>query len=61
FLLQGFPPNFRLPNIADSKLYHQAGNSVTVPVVERIATNMRAALLGEATPGRNTLATYIIR
>jgi len=40
FMLQGFPKTFKLPNLADSKLYHQAGNSVTVPVVKRIAENI---------------------
>lgn len=40
FMLQGFPDNFKLPNISDSELYHQAGNSVTVPVVQRIAENI---------------------
>jgi len=45
FLLQGFPKNFKLPNLADSKLYHQAGNSVTVPVIRRIAEKMRLVLL----------------
>jgi len=45
FLLQGFPENFKLPNLADSKLYHQAGNSVTVPVIQRIAEEMKRALL----------------
>ena len=44
FLLQGFPENFKLPKIADSHLYHQAGNSVTVPVVQRIAKNMMTVL-----------------
>jgi len=47
FLLQGFPKNFKLPkNLADSKLYHQAGNSVVVPVIQRIAENMRIILEG---------------
>ena len=40
FLLQGFPKSFKLPDLADSKLYHQAGNSVTVPVIQRIAESM---------------------
>jgi len=44
FLLQGFPESFKLPQIADSKLYKQAGNSVTVPVVQRIAKNMMKVL-----------------
>jgi len=41
---QGFPKNFTLPNIANSHLYHQFGNSVTVPLISRIATQMTAAL-----------------
>jgi len=41
FLLQGFPKSFKLPELADTKLYHQAGNSVTVPVIERIAKNIK--------------------
>jgi len=45
FLLQGFPKNFKLPkNLADSKLYHQAGNSVTVSVIQRIAEEMKRIL-----------------
>jgi len=47
FMLQGFPKNFNLPEIADSRLYHQAGNSVTVPVIERIAKSMMIILKGE--------------
>jgi len=46
FTLQGFPKEFKLPDIADSKLYHQAGNSVTVPVIERIAQNIKLVLDG---------------
>ncbi|MCX6157593.1 MAG: DNA cytosine methyltransferase [Ignavibacteriae bacterium] len=37
---QGFPENFILPNnLADSKLYYQIGNSVTVPLIKRVADN----------------------
>lgn len=36
FNLQGYPQEYRLPNLANSKLYMQAGNSVTVPLIERI-------------------------
>ncbi|MFH1175173.1 MAG: DNA cytosine methyltransferase [bacterium] len=41
---QGFPKNFKLPNIADSCLYKQFGNSVSVPVIERVAANIKKAL-----------------
>src|SRR3989344_542916 len=48
FLLQGFPKSFKLPKeISDSELYHQAGNSVAVPVVQRIAENMMKVLIGK--------------
>lgn len=41
---QGFPKNYKLPKIADSTLYKQFGNSVVIPVVQRIAKNMKKAL-----------------
>jgi DNA (cytosine-5)-methyltransferase 1 len=38
FNLMGFPKNFKIPEgTANSHLYKQAGNSVVVPVIERIA------------------------
>ncbi len=37
FNLQGFPKKFKLPDIAKGQLYKQAGNSVVVPMVEKIA------------------------
>lgn len=37
---QGFPKSFILPSIANSKLYHQFGNSVTVPLIKRIASEI---------------------
>lgn len=38
FMLQGFPKNFKLPKyLAESHLYKQAGNSVVVPVICRLA------------------------
>lgn len=36
-LVQGFPKDYKLPEITDSHLYKQIGNSVTVPVVEMMA------------------------
>lgn len=42
--IQGFPDNYKLPKAADSVLYKQFGNSVTVPVLERIAKNIQAVL-----------------
>ena len=45
FSFQGFPEKFILPKqISAAQLYKQAGNSVTVPVIEKIAKNIIAAL-----------------
>jgi DNA (cytosine-5)-methyltransferase 1 len=54
---QGFPKDYKLPKTADSVLYKQFGNSVVVPVVERIAENIKKALEG----GYEILQTYIRR
>ena len=44
-LLQGFPKTFKLPkSLADSALYKQLGNSVSVTVVEAVAKQMMGAL-----------------
>lgn len=44
FNAQGFPSNFKLPiGGSDSKLYKQAGNSVCVSVISRIAKNILLA------------------
>ena len=43
--LQGFPESFNFPaGQAESHLYKQIGNSMTIPVVARIAENIRIAL-----------------
>lgn len=47
FMFQGFPSDFKLPTIADSHLYKQAGNSVVVPMIEKIAKNIQLALSKE--------------
>jgi len=41
---QGFPDNFIFPDIGDAKLYHQFGNSVTVPLIVNIAIQIKKAL-----------------
>ena len=46
FRLQGFPEEYVLPDLADSKLYKQAGNSVSVPVVEQIAKRIMRVMNG---------------
>lgn len=45
FSLMGFPKNYQLPaDTAQSHLYKQAGNSVVVPVIQRIAENIKKAI-----------------
>jgi len=45
FLFQGFPLSFKLPNsLSNSKLYKQAGNSVSVPVIKTLADNILRTL-----------------
>jgi DNA (cytosine-5)-methyltransferase 1 len=41
--LMGFPPYFKIP-VSDTQAYRQFGNSVVVPVVERIAEQFIATL-----------------
>ncbi len=41
FLFQGFPKEFKLPNIAKSHLYKQSGNSVSVPVIQLLAKEIK--------------------
>lgn len=40
FNAQGFPEDFKLPDMAESRLYKQAGNSVCVEVIRRIAEKL---------------------
>jgi len=44
FRIQGFPKDYILPTLADSVLYKQAGNSVSVPVIEAVAKQMMKAM-----------------
>ena len=45
FNLQGFPKDYTLPKeMSNGQLYKQAGNSVVVTVIERIAKNIAKAL-----------------
>jgi len=42
--IQGFPSDYKIPNLADSALYKQFGNSVSVPVIEAVAKQMMKAM-----------------
>lgn len=43
FNVQGYPKDFVLPGLANTRLYKQAGNSVVVPVIQRIAEQIAKA------------------
>lgn len=59
FMVQGFPENFKLPeNVTDSKLYKQAGNSVCVTVIKRIAENIAKAISTTDFKQSSSLVTY---
>ena len=45
--LQGFPKDYRFPNIPMASAYKQCGNSVVVPVIRRIAEQIHEALKDE--------------
>lgn len=42
--LQGFSDSYKFPTIADSKLYKQFGNSISIPVIQKIAKSFYLAL-----------------
>ena len=44
FNLQGFPADYKLPDVCDSALYKLAGNAVSVPVVRLIAEKIKDIL-----------------
>lgn len=44
FNVQGFPDSFKLSNQSNCHLYKQAGNSVVVPVIQRIADAIKTAV-----------------
>lgn len=47
FNTQGYPADYRLPETqSDARLYKQAGNSVCVPVIKRIAEQIAKAING---------------
>lgn len=51
--LQGFPDDFKLV-VADTHLYKQFGNSVTVPVIKEIAKQIKKQLEGKAVESEGT-------
>ena len=56
FNVQGFPNEFKLPSISNGQLYKQAGNSVVVPVIKRIAERISLALENADNKGKQELS-----
>jgi len=46
FNFQGFPKDFKIDTASNAQLYKQAGNSVTVPIISKIAKNIKTVLNG---------------
>lgn len=44
FRFQGFDETYRLPPISNAQLYKQAGNSVSVPIIEKLAKQIKSVL-----------------
>ena len=42
--LQGFPEEYKITAVSDNQLYKQFGNSVCVPVIEKIAEGIKTSL-----------------
>lgn len=60
FNAQGYPKGFKLPNIANGQLYKQAGNSVVVPVINRIANNIVKSLTYDEKPLETSSKKYAL-
>lgn len=58
FRFQGFPDSYILPKIANSHLYKQAGNSVSVPVIEKVAKNILKVVDGISCYDKNELELF---
>jgi len=44
FNLQGFPKDYKLPNVSDSSLYRLAGNAISIPIIELIVEKLNNIL-----------------
>ena len=46
FNFQGYPKTYKLPeDVPNSQLYKQAGNSVTVPLIKRLAETIKESMI----------------
>lgn len=44
FRLQGFPDSFDRSKCSDTQLYKQAGNSISVPVIEAVISHIKPVM-----------------
>ena len=45
FNLQGFPNDYKFPNLSNTKLYKLSGNAVSIPIIELIVDKLKETLL----------------
>jgi DNA (cytosine-5)-methyltransferase 1 len=55
--LMGYPDSFRIP-VSDTQAYRQFGNSVVVPIVEKVATSVINSLYRQASPKPRSKLIY---
>ncbi|MGT2964844.1 DNA cytosine methyltransferase [Streptococcus acidominimus] len=61
FNVQGYPKTFKLPeNVSNGQLYKQAGNSVVVPVIKRIAEKVAEAMTAKGKSQLDRTGKYAI-
>ena len=53
--LQGFPKNFEIP-VSDNQAYKQFGNSVTVPLIQKVGTILVREILKKNEPDKSKIA-----
>ena len=45
FSFQGFPKSYKIPNeVSNGRLYKQAGNAVSVPLITKLANSIKQSL-----------------
>lgn len=58
FRFQGFSDNYIFPQIANSHLYKQAGNSVSIPVIQKLSQNILKTMKGINCKRENELELF---
>ena len=59
--LMGFPETFKIKQVSDTQAYRQFGNSIVIPVVEKVAEGIAASLAGEPLIMSDTASQIILK